>query len=132
MEALHALMQKQATEKVKKSSIPGFIQPTFPASKTQQQVGSYPRSECTEHISEVRKPQNGDTRKNWNFLANRPMGNIHRFQGCLFPYPNKPHSRKYLRFHIQGQFYQSKALPFGLSTADMIVKEVKLMAKTRL
>ena len=41
-------------------------------------------------------------------------------------------SRKCLRFHIQGQAYQFKALPFGLPTAPfeftMIPKEVKLMA----
>ena len=43
--------------------------------------------------------------------------------------------RKYLRFHIQGQSYQFKALPFGLSTAPMefttVVKEVKLMAQIK-
>ena len=37
-----------------------------------------------------------------------------------------------MRFHIQGQSYQFKALPFGLSTAPMefivVAKEVKLMA----
>ena len=41
-------------------------------------------------------------------------------------------SRKYLRFHIQGQTYQFKALSFGLSTAPMkfsvVAKEVKQMA----
>ena len=44
-------------------------------------------------------------------------------------------SRKYMRFHIQGQSYQFKALPFGLSTAPMeftvVAKEVKLMALQR-
>ena len=30
-----------------------------------------------------------------------------------------PHSRKYLRFQVQGTTYQFKALPFGLSTAPM-------------
>ena len=37
-----------------------------------------------------------------------------------------------MRFHLQGQSYQFKALPFGLSTAPMeftvVAKEVKLMA----
>ena len=40
-----------------------------------------------------------------------------------------------MRFHIQGQSYQFKALPFGLSTAPMeftmVAKEVKLMALQR-
>ena len=37
-----------------------------------------------------------------------------------------------MRFHLQGQSYQFKALPFGLSTVPMeftvVVKEVKLIA----
>ena len=40
-----------------------------------------------------------------------------------------------MRFHIQGQSCQFKALPFGLSTAPMeftvVAKEVKLMALQR-
>ena len=40
-----------------------------------------------------------------------------------------------MRFHIQGESYQFKALPFGLSTAPMeftvVAKEVKLMALQR-
>ena len=49
-----------------------------------------------------------------------------------FHIPIQEQSRKYLRFHVQGQTYQFKALPFGLSTAPLeftvVVKEVKLMA----
>ena len=40
-----------------------------------------------------------------------------------------------MHFHVQGQSYQFKALPFGLSTAPMeftvVAKEVKLMALQR-
>ena len=36
-----------------------------------------------------------------------------------FHIPIQEQSKKYLRFHIQGQTYQFKALPFGLSTAPM-------------
>ena len=54
------------------------------------------------------------------------------FKDAYFHIPIQEQSRKYLRFHIQGQAYQFKALPFGLSTAPleftMIPKEVKLMA----
>ena len=54
------------------------------------------------------------------------------FKDAYFHIPIQERSRKYLRFHIQGQTYQFKALPFGLSTAPMeftiIAKEVKLMA----
>ena len=54
------------------------------------------------------------------------------FKDAYFHIPIQGQSRKYLRFHFQGQTYQFKALPFGLSTAPMeftiIAKEVKLMA----
>ena len=51
---------------------------------------------------------------------------------AYFHIPIQEQSRKYLRFHVQGQTYQFKALPFGLSTAPLeftvVAKEVKLMA----
>ena len=54
------------------------------------------------------------------------------FKDAYFHSPIQEQSRKYLRFHVQGQTYQFKALPFGMSTAPMefavVVKEVKLMA----
>ena len=54
------------------------------------------------------------------------------FRDAYFRIPIQEQSRKYLRFHVQSQTYQFKALPFGLSTAPLefpvIAKEVKLMA----
>ena len=54
------------------------------------------------------------------------------FKDAYFHIPIHSQPRKYMRFHIQGQSYQFKALPFGLSTAPMeftvVAKEVKLMA----
>ena len=54
------------------------------------------------------------------------------FKDAYFHIPIQEQSRKYLGFHVQGQTYQFKALPFGLSTAPMeftvVAKEVKLMA----
>ena len=54
------------------------------------------------------------------------------FKDAYFHIPIQEQSRKYLRFHVQGQTYQFKALTFGLSTAPLeftvIAKEVKLMA----
>ena len=54
------------------------------------------------------------------------------FKDAYFHVPMNSQSRKYMRFHIQGQTYQFKALPFGLSTAPMeftvIAKEVKWLA----
>ena len=57
------------------------------------------------------------------------------FKNAYIHIPIHSQSRKYMRFHIQGQSYQFKALPFGLSTAPMeftvVAKEVKLMALQR-
>ena len=54
------------------------------------------------------------------------------FKDAYFHIPIQEQSRKYLRFHVQGQTYQFKALPSGLSTAPLeftvIAKKVKLMA----
>ena len=54
------------------------------------------------------------------------------FKDAYFHIPIQEQSRKYLRFRVQGQTYQFKALPFGLSTAPLeftvVAKEVKLMA----
>ena len=54
------------------------------------------------------------------------------FKDTYFHIAIQEQSRKYLRFHLQGQTYQFKALPFGLSTAPLeftvVAKEVKLMA----
>ena len=41
------------------------------------------------------------------------------FKDAYCHIPIHSQSRKYMRFHIQGQSYQFKALPFGLSTAPM-------------
>ena len=53
------------------------------------------------------------------------------FKDTYFHIPIHSQSRKYMRFHVQGQSYQLKALPFGLSTTPMeftfVAKEVKLM-----
>ena len=57
------------------------------------------------------------------------------FTNAYFHIPIGPNSRKFLRFHIQNQTFQFRALPLGLSTAPMeftiLVKEVKLMAQGR-
>ena len=57
------------------------------------------------------------------------------FSDAYFHIPINPRSRKYLRFHLHGQTFQFRALPFGLATAPLeftkVVKEVKLMAQSR-
>ena len=95
MEALHALAET-SNRKGQESSInafSGFLQLTFLGSKTQQQMKTYPGHELSKQISGVSKIQNGDTKKYKGFLANRRMGNVHRFQRYIHLYlKNKPHS----------------------------------------
>ena len=51
---------------------------------------------------------------------------------AYFHVPIHQKFQKYLRFHVQGQAYQFRALPFGIATAPMeftrVVKEVKFIA----
>ena len=51
---------------------------------------------------------------------------------AYFHVPIQPKFQKYLRFHVQGQAYQFRALPFGIATAPLeftrVVKEVKFIA----
>ena len=67
-----------------------------------------------------------------NFTPTRGGVTSVDFKDAYFHIPIQEQSRKYLRFHVEGQTYQFKALPFGLSTAPMeftvVAKEVKLMA----
>ena len=108
-----------------------FLQPAISSSKTRQQVETDLRSKQPESFPQDRKIQDGDTGNHRNISPKGRMGNLHRLQR-RFHIPIQERSRKYLRFYIQGQTYQFKALPFGLSTAPMeftiIAKEVKLIA----
>ena len=51
---------------------------------------------------------------------------------AYFHVPIHPKFQKYLCFHVQGQAYQFRALPFGIATAPLeftrVVKEVKFIA----
>ena len=115
-----------------KPNISGIFQPTIFSPKAQQQMETYIRSEQTELFPQGGEIQNGDTGNHQDLPPTRGVGHRNRFQGRLLHIPIQEQSRKYLRFHVQGQTYQFKALPFGLSTAplefNVVAKEVKLMA----
>ena len=57
------------------------------------------------------------------------------FSDAYFHIPIGQRLRKFLRFYLNSQAYQFKALPFGLSTTPLeftkVAKEVKLMAQAR-
>ena len=71
MEALHALIQKNAVEKVQNQTSLAFFKQTFLGPKTRQQMETHTRSELTKQVSEIREIQNGDSREYKNFLAGR-------------------------------------------------------------
>ena len=115
-----------------KPKLTGFLQPAIFSTQTQQPVETYPRPEHLEHLPKHRVVQNGDPRDNKDLPTARGVGHLHRLQRRILPYTDSQSVQKYMRFHIQSQSYQFKALPFGLSTAPMeftvVAKEVKLMA----
>ena len=111
------------------SNISGVFQQTIFSPQTQQQMETYTRPEQTESLPQDGKIQNGDIRTS---LQQGEWVTSIDFKDAYFHIPIQEQSRKYLRFHVQGQTYQFKALPFGLSTAPLeftvVAKEVKLMA----
>ena len=63
-----------------------FLQPTFPSSKTRQQMVAHLTPKQSESFPQVRKVQDGDTGNHQNISPKRRMGKLHRLQGCLFPH----------------------------------------------
>ena len=111
----------------RKPKLTGILQLAIFGAQTQQPVETHPGPEHPKHLPKHRVVQNGDTKDNKDL----PSVTSIDFKDAYFHVPIHSQSRKYMRFHIQGQSYQFKALPFGLSTAPMeftVAKEVKLMA----
>ena len=118
-----------------KSKVPGFLQQTIFSPKTKQQMEIYIRSEQTQSFPEGGKIKMETPETIRTSLQTGEWVTSIDFKDAYFHIPIQEQSRKYLRFHVQGQTYQFKALPFGLSTAPLeftvIAKEVKLMATNR-
>ena len=116
-----------------KSNISRVLQPTILGPKAQQQMETYTRSEQIKSLFlkvEKFKMETPETIR--TSLQQGEWVTSIDFKDAYFHIPTQEQSRKYLRFHVQGQTYQFKALPFGLSTAPLeftvVAKEVKLMA----
>ena len=132
LEALHQCMDKHAVELVHNQTSLGFFNQLFLVPKPNNRwrpildlnnLNQFLKAqkfkmETPETIR--RSPQQGE----WVTSID--------FKDAYFHILIQEQSRKYLRFHVQGQAYQFKALPFVLSTAPteitMIAKEVKIMA----
>ena len=94
---------------------------------------AYSRLKQSEPLPQGGKIQDGDTGnyQDTSLQQGEWVTSID-FKDAYFHIPIQEQSRKYLRFHVEGQTYQFKALPSGLSTSPfeftVIAKEVKLMA----
>ena len=122
-------MNKNAVEIVQNQKSPGFFNRLFLVPKPNNRS----RPEQTKSFPQGGKIQNGDTGNRQNIPPTSGVGYLNRFQGRQLPHTNTGTVQE--RFHIQGQTYRLKALPFGRSTAAMdftvIAKEMKLMPYTR-
>ena len=132
LEALHQLIDKNAVELVQKQTSLGFFNRLFLVPKPNNKwrpildlskLNLFLKAEKFK----MEKPETIRTS-----LQQGEWVTSIDFKDAYFHIPIQEQSRKYLRFHVQGQTYQFKALPFGLSTAPLeftvVAKEVKLMA----
>ena len=131
LEALHQLMDKNAIELVDKQVSLGFFNRLFLVPKPNKWRPILDLSDLNFFFkTEKFKMETPETIR--TSLQKGEWVTSIDFKDAYFHIPIQEQSRKYLRFHFQGQTYQFKALPFGLSTAPMeftiIAKEVKLMA----
>ena len=72
----------------KEQKLSELFQPTFPSSQTKQQMASDLRPQPPQCISQDGEIQNGDTGNHQNIPSTRGVGNLHRFQRCVFPHPD--------------------------------------------
>ena len=132
VEALHQLTNKNAVELLHNQSSLGFYNRLFLVPKPNNKwrpildlsnLNTFPKAEKFK----METPETIRT----SLKTGEWVTSID-FKDAYFHIPIQPMSRKYLRFHVQGQTYQFRALPFGLSTAPLeftvVTKEVKLMA----
>ena len=111
------------------AKISGVFQPTNFSPEAQQQIETCTRSEQTKSFPQGGKMETPETIR--TSLQQGEWVISIDFKDAYFHIPIQEQSRKYLRFHVQGQTYQFKALPFGLSTAPLeftvVAKELKLI-----
>ena len=135
LEALHQLIDKNAVELVINQTSLGFYNRLFLVPKPNNwwrpilDLSSLNKFVKTESFK-METPETIRT----SLQAGEWVTSID-FKDAYFHIPIQSQSRKYMRFHVQGNSYQFKALPFGLSTAPMeftvVAKVVKFHALQR-
>ena len=134
-EALHALIEKKAVERVRVRTSLAFFNRLFTVPKPNQKWRPILDLSALNQVLSVKtfKMETPETIR--ISLEQGEWVTSLDFSEAYFHIPIHTRSRKYLRFHLQNQSYQFRALPFGLSTAPMeftcVVKQVKLMAQSR-
>ena len=132
VEALHQLMDKNAIELVHKKVSLGFFNRLFLVPKPDNKWRPILDLSNLNPFLKTEKFKMETLETIRTSLQKGEWVTSIDFKDAYFHIPIQERSRKYLGFYIQGQTYQFKALPFGLSTAPMeftiIAKEVKLMA----
>ena len=132
LEALHQLTAKNAIERVHKQTSLGFFNRLFLVPKPNNKWRPILDLSNLNPFLKTEKFKMETPETIRTSLQKGEWVTSIDFKDAYFHIPIQEQSRKYLRFHVQGQTFQFKALPFGLSTAPMeftvIAKEVKLMA----
>ena len=132
LEALHQLIDKNAVELVQNQRSLGFFNRHFLVPKPNNKWRPILDLSKLNLLLKVEKFKMETPETIRTSLQQGEWVTSIDFKDAYFCIPVQEQSRKYLRFHVQGQTYQFKALPFGLSTAPMeftvVAKEVKLMA----
>ena len=132
LEALHQLIAKNAVELVKQQTSLGFFNRLFLVPKPNNKWRPILDLSKLNLFLKMEKFKMETRETIRTSLQQGEWVTSIDFKDAYFHIPIQEQSRKYLRFHVQGQTYQFKALPFGLSTAPLeftvIAKELKLMA----
>ena len=102
-----------------KSRIPMVLKPTIFGPKTKQLVEAYTRSQQSQKFLKAEKFKMETPEKIRISLQTGELVRSIDHNDAYFHIPIQSQSRKYLRLHVQGQTYQFKGLPFGLSTEAM-------------
>ena len=131
-EALHQLISKNAVEQVQNPKSLGFFNRLFLVPKPNNKWRPILDLSKLNLFLRVEKFKMETPETIRTSLQQGEWVTSIDFKDAYFHIPIQEQSRKFLRFHVQGQTYQFKALPFGLSTAPLeftvVAKEVKLMA----
>ena len=135
LEALQQLIDKNAVELVRNQSSLGFFNRLFLVPKPNKKWRPILDLSKLNTFLKVKKFKMETPETIRTSLRQGEWVTSVDFKDAYFHIPIQEQSRKYLRFHVQGQTYQFKALSFGLSTAPMeftvVAKKVKLMAMHR-